>query len=133
MNPKLERALDDIRTGSFVFVYDAEGREEETDFFIQASRVTPDAVRQMRRDGGGLIFLMVQDERELVRRLIERKTETDDDLVVRTQMAHEELGRVNEFDYLVINRDSHLDEAVDTIEAIIDAEHHRVSRTEAEE
>ena len=80
-----------------------------------------------------LIFLMVQDERELVRRLIERKTETDDDLVVRTQMAHEELGRVNEFDYLVINRDSHLDEAVDTIEAIIDAEHHRVSRTEAEE
>ena len=34
---------------------------------------------------------------------------------------------VVEFDYVVVNRDSQLDETVDTIIAIISAEHHRVA------
>jgi guanylate kinase len=80
-----------------------------------------------------LIFLTVQDEDELVRRLVGRKSETDDDLILRTKMAHDELERVGEFDYLVVNRDSHLDEAVGTVEAIIEAEHHRVPGIEAED
>ncbi len=32
----------------------------------------------------------------------------------------------NEFDYIVVNRDNQLDETVDTVIAIIEAEHHRV-------
>ncbi|MDD5778908.1 MAG: 3,4-dihydroxy-2-butanone-4-phosphate synthase [Candidatus Thermoplasmatota archaeon] len=57
--PKLERALESLRQGRFVLVYDADGREEETDFVIGAQFVQPEHVMRMRRDGGGLIFLMV--------------------------------------------------------------------------
>lgn len=55
----VETALEALRKGQFVLVYDADGREEETDFIIAAQFVTPDSVRTMRRDGGGLIFLIV--------------------------------------------------------------------------
>ncbi|UCE81263.1 MAG: 3,4-dihydroxy-2-butanone-4-phosphate synthase [Methanobacteriota archaeon] len=48
-------ALDSLRKGKFVLVYDADGREEETDMIIASEHITPDAVRTMRKDGGGLI------------------------------------------------------------------------------
>jgi guanylate kinase len=41
-------------------------------------------------------------------------------------MARQELKRMAEFDYVILNSDDRLDEAVDTILAIIRAEHHRV-------
>lgn len=73
-----------------------------------------------------LIFLTAQNEGELARRLEERKSESREGLNLRIAMARKELQRVDEFDYLVVNSDSHLDEAVDTIVSIINAEHHRV-------
>jgi 3,4-dihydroxy 2-butanone 4-phosphate synthase len=57
--PKLEQALQALRQGQFVLVYDADGREEETDFIIGAEFLAPQHVYRMRHDGGGLIFLMV--------------------------------------------------------------------------
>jgi guanylate kinase len=72
-----------------------------------------------------LIFLTTQNEEEMIGRLKQRKTETTDGLTKRIKTAREELKRVDEFDYVVINRDDHLDEAVNTILAIIRAEHHR--------
>lgn len=73
-----------------------------------------------------LIFLTTKDEDELVRRLRERKTENPEDVALRTATARRELKRIDEFDYVVTNRDDQLDETVDTIMAIITAEHHRV-------
>jgi len=73
-----------------------------------------------------LIFLTTESEEELVRRLQERKSENTEGLRLRIATARREMTRVNEFDYVVINRDCQLDEAVDTISAIIRAEHHRV-------
>lgn len=72
-----------------------------------------------------LIFLTTQDEDEMVRRLKERKTETKEGLTTRIETARQELKQIKEFDYVVVNPDCHLDEAVDTILAIIRAEHHR--------
>lgn len=74
-----------------------------------------------------LIFLTTQNEEEMIERLKQRKTETTDGLNKRIETAREELKRVHEFDYVVINRDCHLDEAVDTILAIIRAAHHRAN------
>ncbi len=74
-----------------------------------------------------LTFLTTQNEEEMIERLKQRKTETTDGLNKRIETAREELKRVHEFDYVVINRDCHLDEAVDTILAIIRAEHHRAN------
>jgi len=48
-------ALDSLRKGRLVLVYDADGREEETDIVIASEHITSDAIRTMRKDGGGLI------------------------------------------------------------------------------
>jgi guanylate kinase len=73
-----------------------------------------------------LIFLTIQDEEEIIRRLKERKTETREGLNLRIATARQELKRLDEFDYVVVNREFQLDETVDIIMAIIQAEHHRV-------
>jgi guanylate kinase len=72
-----------------------------------------------------LIFLTTSDEEELVSRLKARRTESEEKLKLRLETAHKEFERIPEFDYKVVNRDNQLDEAVDTILAIIHAEHHR--------
>jgi len=74
-----------------------------------------------------LIFVTTDSEDELVHRLETRKTETADSLAIRIATARKELNRVEAFDYVIVNRDFHLDETVDMIRAIIDAEHHRVN------
>jgi len=73
-----------------------------------------------------LVFLTAKDEEELVARLRERKTETPEGIKLRIATARQEMKRIGEFDYVVINRDYQLDDTVDTIMAIIQAEHHSV-------
>jgi len=75
-----------------------------------------------------LIFLTTDDEEELVRRLEARNTETEEKLKLRIATARQEVNRVTEFDYKVVNRENCLEEAVDSILAIIQAEHHSVHR-----
>lgn len=75
-----------------------------------------------------LIFLSPKDEAEMVNRLMERKTETAEGMELRIATARQEMTHVSSFDYLVINRELHLDETVDTIISIINAEHHRVKQ-----
>ena len=72
-----------------------------------------------------LIFLSTRTESELVSRLEARKTETPEGLKLRIATARQELKRVGMFDYYVVNADHRLDETVDTILSIIEAEHHR--------
>ena len=45
----VEEAIRAFEEGRFVFVYDADGREEETDFFLPAISTKGHHVRQMRR------------------------------------------------------------------------------------
>jgi guanylate kinase len=73
-----------------------------------------------------MIFITTENEEDLVRRLETRKTETPDSLAIRIATARKELKRVEVFDYVIVNREFHLDQTVDMIRAIIDAEHHRV-------
>lgn len=74
-----------------------------------------------------LIFLTTEDEEELVNRLEARKTETTEGLKLRIATARQELKHAKDFDYIVLNKDDALDETVDTLEAIIRAEHHRAN------
>jgi guanylate kinase len=76
--------------------------------------------------GALLIFLTTQDEDEMIHRLRQRKTETPEGLALRIATARQELKRLYEFDYVIVNRECRLDETVDIILAIICAEHHRV-------
>jgi guanylate kinase len=74
------------------------------------------------------IFLTPESETELVRRLTERRTETPDALSRRIATARDEMKRVFEFDYVVINPANQIDKAVEQIISIISAEHCRVDR-----
>ncbi len=73
-----------------------------------------------------LVFLTTQNEEELVARLKLRQTETAEELALRIATARQELKRAGEFDYVVVNADGRLEETVDTVVAILLAEHHRV-------
>jgi guanylate kinase len=73
-----------------------------------------------------LIFLTTENEAELEARLIARKSETPEGLKLRIATARQELKQIDIFDYVVVNRQSKLRETVETIQAIIRAEHHRV-------
>jgi guanylate kinase len=71
-----------------------------------------------------LIFLVPPSWEELVRRVRGRGTEDEAALSERLRIAKEELKRIPEFDYLVINDE--LERAVARVEAIIQAERMRI-------
>jgi guanylate kinase len=73
-----------------------------------------------------LVFLSASSEQELVDRLRKRKTESEDQFQRRVETARREMSRIEDFDYVVINRECELDAAVDQVLDIINAEHHRV-------
>jgi guanylate kinase len=72
-----------------------------------------------------LIFLSTYNEEELMQRLQSRQTETPESLKIRLETSRQEFEKIDLFDYYVVNAEGKLDEAVDTILAIIEAEHHR--------
>lgn len=55
----LNKALKDLAHGRPVLVYDADGREEETDIVFASGFVRPADVRFMRQNGGGLICVTI--------------------------------------------------------------------------
>jgi len=71
------------------------------------------------------VFLTCESEQELIARLHERRTESEEALRRRLNAAHQEMARLPYFDYAVANRRDALDEAVDDVIAIIRAEHCR--------
>jgi guanylate kinase len=78
------------------------------------------------------IFLAPESVEALVKRLHSRDTETAADLALRVADASHELAQQDWYDYCVINRQNHLDEAVEQVRAIIVAEHCRVRQHHAE-
>lgn len=75
-----------------------------------------------------LIFLTAKSEKELVQRLRERKSETAEGLNLRIATARQEMKRVREFGYCVINAESEQETAVEQILSIIEAAHCRVGQ-----
>ena len=72
------------------------------------------------------VFLIASSEEEMVIRLRGRQTEDPGRLAMRIATAREELQRLDEFDYVVVNRDGRLDDAVQQVLAIMTAERCRV-------
>jgi guanylate kinase len=66
------------------------------------------------------IFVLPPSGDVLLARLLARKTESPQQLVARLHSALEELRAVEEYEYVVINDD--LDQAVSSINAVLDAE-----------
>jgi guanylate kinase len=77
-----------------------------------------------------LIFLLPDKFSHLKLRLANRRTESNEQIASRLAIAHEELGSIRKFDYVVINEQTDVaDEslpAIDDLEAIVHAERHRI-------
>lgn len=68
------------------------------------------------------IFITAASEAELVARLVARKTEPLEKLTTRVQIARQEIFRIWEYDYVVVNKDGQLDDAAKQISGILQAE-----------
>jgi guanylate kinase len=75
-----------------------------------------------------LIFLAPDKFSHLRSRLLARRTETNEEIARRLEIAHQEFQHVRSFDYIVINEESRSDEAVRDLRAILQAERFRIHR-----
>ena len=82
-------------------------------------RIKPDSIS---------IFLIPSSLSELSQRLMQRRTESDETLELRIQTASEEIDKLSEFDYVVVNRKGEIDKAVFEIQSIITAEKCRIRK-----
>jgi guanylate kinase len=73
-----------------------------------------------------LVFVLPPSVSEMKRRLHQRGSESDEQLVTRMRTARAELDAVKDFDYVVVNDE--FEDALRTIEAIVAAERERVDR-----
>jgi guanylate kinase len=74
------------------------------------------------------IFLTAESEEALVTRLRERKSETAEGLNLRIATARQEMKRLEEFDYYVVNAEDKQADAVERILDIVSAAHSRVDQ-----
>ena len=58
----ISRAVTDLQNGKIILIYDDDDREGEADIVMASEFVAPESIRTMRKDGGGLIFLMTSSE-----------------------------------------------------------------------
>ncbi len=72
-----------------------------------------------------LVFLAPENDEEWIKRLQNRKTETAEKLKLRIATAKDELRYLDIFDYFVVNARDQIDQTVECILSIIQAEHHR--------
>ncbi|KAB8143992.1 guanylate kinase [Chloroflexia bacterium SDU3-3] len=91
-------------------------------------RIDVQGAATMRQLVPGAIFIFIAPASidELRNRLRWRRTETDDEMERRLGVAMAEMEQVRNFDYVVVNREDKLDEAVGQIRSIIHAERLRV-------
>ncbi len=75
-----------------------------------------------------LIFLLPDKFTNLRERLLARRTETNDEIARRLEIANKEVKYIRNFDYIVINEQQRSGDAVHDLEAILHAERFRIHR-----
>lgn len=93
-------------------------------------RVDPQGAATLRRlvPEATFIFLLAESEDELSERLRARNSETAESFDLRMAITRQELTRIEEFDYSVVNRSGRVEETAEQILAIVTAERCRVGR-----
>jgi guanylate kinase len=75
-----------------------------------------------------LIFLVPDKLSYLSERLLERRTETNEEIAARLETAHQEMKFVRHFDYFLINEQGRSEDASRDLQAILQAERYRIHR-----
>lgn len=86
---------------------------------LKIKEAYPDAV---------LIFLVPDKFSDLRRRLLARRTETNEEIARRLEIAREEMKFIRNFDYIVVNEEGRSEDAVRDLQAILQAERFRIHR-----
>ncbi len=77
-----------------------------------------------------LIFILPPSIGILEQRLRNRKSDTEDEILKRLQLARTEISKIDNYDYVVVNKD--IEDSVDKLLAIITAEKSKLKRMEDE-
>lgn len=88
-------------------------------------------LRRILGESAVFVFVVAESEAAMVERLVDRRTESRDELLVRIATAREEVKYMRSFDYVVVNKDGELEKAVRLVDAIIDAEKAKVRQRRA--
>lgn len=93
-------------------------------------RVDPQGASTLRElvPEATFVFLLAESETELSERLRARNSETAESFDLRMAITRQELTRIEEFDYSVVNRSGRVEETAEQILAIVTAERCRVGR-----
>lgn len=75
-----------------------------------------------------LIFVVPDRFSNLRERLLARRTETNEEIARRLEIAQREMKFIRSFDYIVVNQQGRPEEAVRDLEAILQAERFRIHR-----
>ena len=75
-----------------------------------------------------LIFLVPDRFSNLRERLLARRTETNEEIARRLEIAQQEMKFIRRFDYIVVNAQDRPQEAVRDLQAILQAERFRIHR-----
>ena len=86
---------------------------------LEVKAAYPDAV---------LIFLVPDRFSHLRERLLARRTETNEEIAARYEIAHQEMRYIRDFDYIVINEQGKPEQATADLQAIVQAERFRIHR-----
>ena len=95
--------------------------EIEVEGAMNIKRLFPDSVT---------VFILPPDAVTLRNRLVNRGTNTADDIENRMRRALEEFTLVEHYDYAVVNHDGKAKDAADAIYAIVRSEQHKANRAE---
>jgi len=93
--------------------------------------IDPKGARQLREklDYGIYIFITAPSMEDLRKRLINRRTESEEIMKIRLDNAREEVRHVHEYDYIIVN--SEINKATAELEAIYIAEHLKADTIES--
>ena len=95
-------------------------------------RLDPQGMKKVKQvyPNAVTIFIVPPNPETWLERLINRGSDSDEDLRVRIETAREEIKSIPEFDYVVVN--DQLDKAVEDVLTILRAEHLRTTRIKVE-
>lgn len=57
----ISEAIESLKDGKMILIHDFNSRENETDMVIASQFITPETIRTMRKDGGGLICTTIKE------------------------------------------------------------------------
>ena len=57
----INEAINALKRGKIILIHDFNSRENETDMVVASQFITPEIIRTMRKDGGGLLCTTIRE------------------------------------------------------------------------